>query len=87
MLNLFVLVILRQFEENYINPDNPLQNYKYDVSKFKEAWVNFTKDEDGMKLNEKNLVEFFINVPKPLGLGFNEEKELCKDKEVADCFV
>lgn len=24
MLNLFVLVILQQFEENYINPDNPL---------------------------------------------------------------
>ena len=27
MLNLFVLVILQQFEENFINEDNPLSNF------------------------------------------------------------
>lgn len=28
MMNLFVLIIINQFEENYIDPDNPLQNFR-----------------------------------------------------------
>jgi len=28
MLNLFVLIIIEQFQENYINPDNPLKNFQ-----------------------------------------------------------
>lgn len=27
MLNLFIIVIMQNFEDNYINTDNPIQNF------------------------------------------------------------
>ena len=60
MLNLFVLIIIDQFEENYINTNNPLKKYRTDVEKFKEIWVNFTKENFGLKLNSKFLINFLL---------------------------
>jgi len=36
MMNLFVLIIIEQFEENYINPDNPLNDFTYSEEDFKK---------------------------------------------------
>jgi hypothetical protein len=71
MLNLFVLIILREFEENYINPENPLQNFKDDTQVFKNHWGIFTRKQMGIKMNEKYIVDFFLSMPKPLGFGNN----------------
>lgn len=71
MLNLFVLVILDQFDANYNNPDNPLQlqNFQEDMEKFKEVWVSMTAKDYGIKINQKNLVDFFLKLNQPLGFG------------------
>ena len=52
MLNLFVLIILNNFEANYINPDNPLK-------KFKEDKENFTSSNYLIK--DINLFSNFVS--------------------------
>lgn len=71
MLNLFVLVILDEFNSNYIDPDNPLQlqSYQMDVETFKNDWALFTAKDFGVKINEKQLLEFFFKLKEPLGFG------------------
>jgi len=39
MLNLFILVLMQNFEENYISADNPVQNFINLTDQFKEKWV------------------------------------------------
>ena len=73
MLNLFVLVIIQQFEENYINANNPLENFKEFIEYFKEKWTIFTKKEHGKKLNQNLLVDFILNTKDPLGRNYKEE--------------
>lgn len=41
MLNLFILVLMQNFEENYINVDNPISNFADMTEKFKEKWIVF----------------------------------------------
>ena len=31
MLNLFILILITQFHKNYIDPENPLKNFKEDI--------------------------------------------------------
>ena len=42
MLNLFVLVILQQFDKYYLPKDNILEKFKNDFENFKETWKEFT---------------------------------------------
>jgi hypothetical protein len=42
MLNLFVLVILQQFDKYYLPKDNVLERFKNDFENFKETWKEFT---------------------------------------------
>jgi len=39
MINLFVLIILTEFEENFINEDNALNKFQEIEQEFKEYWV------------------------------------------------
>lgn len=39
MLNLFILVVLTQFEENFLNDDNPLNHFNDMEEDFKDIWV------------------------------------------------
>ena len=34
MLNLFILILITQFHKNYIDPNNPLKNFKDDYETF-----------------------------------------------------
>lgn len=47
MLNLFVLIILNDFEEYNLNKDNPVEKFKDNLEKFKEIWSEFSKDYKG----------------------------------------
>jgi len=42
MINLFVLIILTEFEENFINEDNALNKFQEIEQEFKEYWVKYT---------------------------------------------
>lgn len=38
MVNLFILVIMREFDEHFYNTDNPLNQFTEDLQVFKEHW-------------------------------------------------
>lgn len=42
MLNLFILVIIQQFDTYYVSDDNPLQKFKNNLDTFQETWSQLT---------------------------------------------
>ena len=69
MLNLFILVILTQFEMYYIDEDNPINKFKKSLDVFMVTWIHFTQTRYRcLKLREKKLNDFFRELPMPLGL-------------------
>jgi voltage-dependent calcium channel L type alpha-1S len=44
MLNLFILVIIQQFELYYLVDDNILQKFRDDLSNFKKTWGIFSRE-------------------------------------------
>lgn len=67
MLNLFILVVLEEFETYYVNPINPINTFKEDVERFKSAWKTFSLRYEGLKIRENTLIPFFSSFKEPLG--------------------
>jgi hypothetical protein len=42
MLNLFILVIIQKLETYYVSDDNPIQNFKDNLSVFMDVSIEFT---------------------------------------------
>lgn len=69
MLNLFILVILTQFEMYYMSDDNPIKKFSKSLNVFMVTWIRFTQTRYRcLKLREKKLNDFFRELPMPLGL-------------------
>jgi hypothetical protein len=71
MLNLFILVLMQNFEENYINIDNPIQAFENNAMYFKDHWVQFCTKGNIMYIKHNFLIDFYMQLDKPIGLGFN----------------
>lgn len=69
MLNLFILVIITQFETYYVADDNPIRKFSKNLEIFMKIWVQFTQHKYRcIKLREKQLNDFFRALPMPFGL-------------------
>ena len=75
MLNLFIFVLMKSFEENYINLDNPIQNFSDLTEQFKEKWSQYCSKQHIFYIHKTDMIEFMIFMDKPLGLGFKPHKE------------
>ena len=42
MLNLFILVIITQFETFYVNEDNPIKKFSKNLDLFMKTWIFYT---------------------------------------------
>lgn len=78
MLNLFILVIIQQFEHYYLPKDNVIAHFKNDLSSFMKVWKKFTQDRyNCAKIKESMLTNFFKELgefgSKEESLGFSEE--------------
>ena len=58
MLNLFILVIIQQFEQYYVSEDNPIQKFKRNLVLFEKVWIEFTEKQNNIKIKEKLLTKF-----------------------------
>lgn len=67
MLNLFILVLLQQFEEYHISSDNPLTQFRDYVEQFRTSWAECTFKHKGAKIHKSNLLFFFQKLEPPLG--------------------
>ena len=45
MLNLFILVIMQSFEDNYINENNPIQMFNDITDLFKDKWFELCNQD------------------------------------------
>jgi len=68
MLNLFILVIIQQFEQYYVSEDNPIQKFKNNLVLFEKVWIEFTEKHHHVKIKEKLLPQFFKKLPLPIGI-------------------
>jgi hypothetical protein len=67
MLNLFILVILQQFEKYYLDDDGPLKRFKADLTVFVESWCDATEKYHCIKIKEnKQFSQFMQRLPKTL---------------------
>ena len=73
LLNLFILVLIRQFENYCLNPDNPVHSFNDHLEKFRTVWSLFTVKEEGTRIKATSLVDFFKTLKTPLGTKFNKD--------------
>ncbi|CAD8189628.1 unnamed protein product [Paramecium octaurelia] len=73
MLNLFILIILDQYEINYFNSDNPLNKFQEYENMFIESWSKFAKEDKGMKMSQQLLVPLLLDMEKPIGYDLKQK--------------
>jgi|LauGreDrversion4_2_1035121.scaffolds.fasta_scaffold349919_1 hypothetical protein len=77
MLNLFVLVILQQFDKYYLPKENVLERFKNDFENFKETWKEFTLARyNCLKIKESQIPQFLRRLPSPLGMPNLDDGDL-----------
>eukprot|EP00825_Cyclidium_porcatum_P019509 TRINITY_DN2214_c0_g1_i1.p1 TRINITY_DN2214_c0_g1~~TRINITY_DN2214_c0_g1_i1.p1 ORF type:complete len:381 (+),score=74.92 TRINITY_DN2214_c0_g1_i1:61-1203(+) len=75
MLNLFVLIILNDFEEYNLKSDNSVEQFSNSLQAFNKCWNKFTKQYQGEKIHQKKLIQFFMALDPPLGFGSNKNTQ------------
>ena len=68
MLNLFILVIIQQFELYYLVDDNILQKFRDDLQNFKKTWAVFSREFEGVRIRALDLVSFFKHLKGNLSM-------------------
>lgn len=67
MLNMFVLIVIQEFQTYYIDSSNPLIEFSNYIQIFRECWNKYTIKTKGAKIKHSNLTSFFTHLETPLG--------------------
>ena len=81
MVNLFILIILQQFDLYYLPDDNVLDRFKGDVTNFKQVWKKYSSEFEGFKIRGDDLKIFFMTLKGDLGMANmkNDRKGIDRD--------
>ena len=80
MLNLFVLVVLQQYDEFHQKEDNPIERFSEMVDFMKKTWNKYTTDEDkGERINMILVTKFLYELEGDLSLDFGDDKDRKRD--------
>ena len=77
MINMFVLIIIQQFEDFYFDPNNPINCFEDIANEFREAWVHYADKRGGKRIRQDRIFDFFANLKFPMGyslIPFSERK-------------
>ena len=69
MVDLFVLIILQQFDLYYLPDDNVLDRFKSDLTNFKYTWKKYSQEFDGFKIRGNDVQKFFKELTGDLGMA------------------
>ncbi len=69
MVDLFVLIILQQFDLYYLPDDNVLDRFKKDVTSFKYTWRRYSATWDGFKIRASDVKKFLKDLQGDLGMS------------------
>ena len=83
MLNLFMLILVQQFEANFSNPDNPLDSFTHHAEEFRDVWSRYSGKYQGWKIHSRDLGYFFMSLRAPLGFKGVSKKDLNWEAENA----
>jgi hypothetical protein len=78
LLNLFILIILQQFDMYYFNTENVLASFGKDLIKFKETWLKYSTEHSGIKIPSDRLTQFFKDLEGNLGMSNESDKDIIK---------
>ena len=67
MINLFILILIEQFDEYYHNPDNPLHSFHDNLEDFTHVWSTLCMENNQYKISENQLMVLFRRLLPPLG--------------------
>lgn len=76
MLNLFILVILDEFEKYNKKGDSPSSLFKEGVVEFRKNWSALTRNTKGTRMPSRLLIDFFKLLNPELGFGPAARREL-----------
>lgn len=65
MLNLFILIILDQYDINYFHEDNPLLKFQISKKNFIKAWTHVSPT--GEYIHHERLIDLLYLLKQPLG--------------------
>ena len=71
VLNLFIMVIIQNYEDFESNPNSSLHIFTKQVRKFNRSWEIFSNFSHGIKIQHKNVKEFMIELGPEI--GFNKD--------------
>lgn len=71
-MELFVLIVLDQFESNYIQENNPLGIFALFEDDFRTNWIEITTKYSSQKIETKRLLDLLMVLKQPLGMGKRE---------------
>ena len=75
MVDLFVLIILQQFDLYYLPDDNVLDRFKNDVTSFKFTWKKYSADFEGFKIRGNDINKFMKELKGDLGMSAIKDKK------------
>lgn len=81
-LNLFVLVIIQQFELYYVSDDNPVQKFKQNLSAFIKEWIELTEKQAHLTIKDSHVAQFMRKLPPPIGLPEEDVDEVELNKRI-----
>lgn len=77
VLDLFVSVILQNYEEYSTNSDTALNKFQQDIKIFRKIWGKYTAEANGVRISRDNITDFVAEFGKVYGIF--DEKRLTLD--------
>ena len=63
MLNLFLLVTLKEYDDFYTKTENPIEKFNEILDNFKHTWNKYSNEADsGYRMNSNQLTSFLIEL-------------------------
>ncbi len=81
MLNLFVLVVLQQYDNFHNKGDNPLERFRELTDNIRKTWNKLSLDKDrGVRINMLDVSDFILNLEGDLICDLEEKDKIYDEK-------
>ena len=75
LLNLFIMVILQNYEEHESNPESALTIFNQHIKEFRRVWKKFSFTYHGIMIAYSDIPDFVYNLGKKLGFDTRIPRE------------
>ena len=72
LFNIFIMTLLKEFEDFYKDPYSPMQFYDHVLKRFKKVWSRFKMNSNPKMLKVGKLGELLKVLGPPLGVNLND---------------